>query len=109
MEPVSKTPKLYNTTEEITTVLNRIDQKFKNVNSELLSQYDFDKITYNFWSDREPTLMDTKYMNYDNCWHFIEVQQANYINKLVAEQLIKKFNEDRKNYDIFIKFVNKFI
>lgn len=86
--------------EELMSILDKID--INKLNNEIIPQFNFDKMEYHFWSDKPITLMDVKYADMSLCGHQIEVTQCRYINKLVAEQFIKKFKEDEKYYQLFI-------
>jgi len=98
----TKHPKYFEV-EELISILDKID--INKLNNEIIPQFNFDKIEYQFWPDRPINLIDVKYDDMSNCWHQIEVAQCRYKNKLVAEQFIKKFKEDKQYYQLFISYL----
>ena len=98
----TKHPKYFEV-EELISILDKID--INKLNNEIIPQFNFDKMEYHFWTDRPVILTDVKYMDMSLCCHQNEVTQGRYKNKLVAEQFIKKFKEDKQYYQLFISYL----
>jgi DNA-directed RNA polymerase alpha subunit len=89
--------------EELISILDKIN--INKLNNEIIPQFNFDKIEFQFWTDRPITLIDVKYSDMSLCYHQNEVTHCRYKNKLVAEQFIKKFKEDKNYYQLFISYL----